>query len=149
MQPTFIQKKIVEINGQQVMLDYDLAELHGVQTKRLKKTVRETRVGFQLILCSKSLKKNWRSLRSQIAPLDNGRGKYSKYSPFVFTEHGAAMLSSVLKSEKVIQMNILIIKTFLAMRQFAINYKTLEKKIPSLEKNLTPKSQIFGISLHT
>jgi hypothetical protein len=102
-------------------------------------------------------KEEHQSLRFQIETLESDlliskRGKHAKYLPHVFTEHGVAMLSSVLNSEKAIQMNIAIIKTFMIIRQFAMNYQTLEKKIIALEKkfdgNISDINTIIEYLLH-
>ncbi len=121
------------------MLDFDLSELYEVETKRLKESVRRNSMRFPPEFMFELSKKEWLSLRTQIASLEKGRGKYPKYVPFAFTEHGVAMLSSVLNSEKAIQMNIAIIKTFMIIREFAINVQTLQKKIISLEKRFDGK----------
>jgi hypothetical protein len=72
--------------------------------------------------------------RSQIVTFENpGKGKYPKYLPFAFTEHGVAMLASVLNSSKAIQVNISIIRTFIELREFAINFKELSEKIVEME----------------
>ena len=94
---TTIQSKIHEIRGQQVMLDFDLAALYQVEEYNSLKI----------------------SLRSQIVTLEiDGRGKYPKYPPFAFTEMGVAMLSSVLRSGSAIQVNIAIMRAFVAMRNY-------------------------------
>jgi hypothetical protein len=81
-------------------------------------------------------REEYNSLRSQIATLEKGqgRGKYSKYLPSAFTEQGVAMLSSVLNSEKAIEVNIAIIRTFVLVRQHALNYKDLQENLQKLEK---------------
>ena len=81
-------------------------------------------------------REEYNSLRSQIVTLEKGegRGKYSKYVPYAFTEQGVAMLSSILHSEKAIAINIFIIRTFVLIRQYGLNYVELEKKIKILEK---------------
>lgn len=75
----------------------------------------------------------YNSLRSQIVTLETkGKGNYSKYNPYAFTEHGVTMLASVLKSEKAIEMNLLIVRAFIALRQFALTYKDLEQQIQEI-----------------
>lgn len=119
-----IQNKIYEIRGQRVMLDFDLAELYQVETKRLKEAVRrniERFEGddfmFELSVNEYNALKD--SLRSQIASLETGgRGKYPKYSPFAFTEEGVAMLSGVLRSPVAIRVNRAIMRAFVAMRNY-------------------------------
>lgn len=76
----------------------------------------------------------YNSLRTQFATLEKGKGKYSKFNPFAFTEQGVAMLSAVLNSDKAIDVNISIIRAFVMMRQFALTYKDLAGKIAKLEK---------------
>ncbi len=139
MQPTIIQRKIFEVKEQKVMLDFDLAELYGVETKRLKEAVRRNLNRFPPEFMFELSKNEWLFLRTQIASLKKGSGKQPKYVPFAFTEHGIAMLSSVLNSKKAIQVNIAIIKTFIMMKQFAMNYKSLETKIANLKSKFDGK----------
>lgn len=117
---TTIQNKIYEIRGQQVMLDFDLAALYQVETKRLKEAVRRNIERFEGDEFMFELtEKEYADLRSQIATLEiDGRGKYPKYPPFAFTEMGVAMLSSVLRSGSAIQVNIAIMRAFVAMRNY-------------------------------
>lgn len=74
------------------------------------------------------------SLRSQIVTLEEGRGRYPKYSPYAFTEHGVAMLSSVLRSKRAVQMNILIIRTFVRLREILATHKDLARRMEELER---------------
>jgi hypothetical protein len=149
MQLTLIQKKIFEVREQKIMLDFDLAELYGVETKRVKEAVRRNIGRFPPDFMFELSQNEWVSLRSQIASLKTGRGKHPKYPPFAFTEHGVAKLSGVLKSEKAIQMNIAIIKTFMVIREFAMNYQALKRKLLSRKKNLTGKPPTSMKSLNT
>jgi len=80
--------------------------------------------------------REWESLRSQIVTLETGRGKYSKYMPFAFTEHGVTMLASVLKSERAVKMNIAIVRAFIGLRQLAINYKELAEQFGELRTRI-------------
>jgi len=141
MQLSAIQNKIYEIRGQKVMLapmaiGIDLAEMYEVETKVLNQAVRRNANRFPADFMFKITRDEYNSLRSQIVTLEKreGRGKYSKYLPSAFTEQGVAMLSSVLNSEKAIEVNIIIIRTFVLIRQFALNYKDLQQKITKLEK---------------
>ena len=99
-----IEKTILLIRGQKVIIDADLAELYGVETKRLKEQVRRNIERFPEDFMFELTKDEYQALRSQIATLK--RGQHSKYTPFAFTEHGVLMLSSVLNSERAIQVNI-------------------------------------------
>ncbi len=145
MQLSVIQNKIYEIRGNKVMLDFDLAELYEVQTRVLKQAVRRNIDRFPPDFLFELTTKEYNALRSQSVTLEKGRGKYSKYLPFAFTEQGVAMLSSVLNSEKAIQVNIIIIRTFVLIRQFALNYKELHEKIMQLEKKYNKNfKQVFA-----
>ena len=136
MQLTVIQNKIYEIRGQKVILDFDLSKMYEVETKVLKQAVKRNINRFPNDFMFEITRDEYKSLRSQIVTLEkgHGRGKYSKYLPAAFTEQGVAMLSSVLNSEKAIEVNIIIIRTFVLIREFALNYKDLQRKISKLEK---------------
>jgi hypothetical protein len=133
MQPQLIQSKIYEIRGQKVMLDFDLAELYETETKRLKEAVRRNIERFPKDFMFEITRDEYNSLRTQLATLEKGRGKYSKFNPFAFTEQGVAMLSSVLNSSKAIQVNISIVRAFVMVRQYALTHKDLTEKLKELE----------------
>ena len=126
-----IQNKIYEIRGLKVMLDFDLAEMYEVETKRLKEAVKRNASRFPADFMFTLTQKEFQGLRSQIATSNRGG---TRYMPYAFTEQGVAMLSSVLNSEKAISVNIAIIRTFVVIRQYALNYKELESMIKKLEK---------------
>lgn len=128
-----IQNRIHEIRGQKIMLDFDLAELYEVETKRLKEAVRRNIKRFPSDFMFELTRDEYNSLRSQFATLESGRGQYSKFNPFAFTEQGVAMLSSVLNSEKAIEVNITIIRVFVLIRQYALSHKDLTGKLKKLE----------------
>jgi ORF6N domain len=111
-----IQSKIYEVRGQKVMLDFDLAELYGIETRVLKQAVRRNSARFEGEDFMFELTKEEIS-RSQIVILNKGRGSNIKYAPFAFTELGVAMLSSVLNSPTAIEINRGIMRVFVAMRQ--------------------------------
>lgn len=134
MEVTVIQKKIYEIRGHKVMLDFDLAALYGVETRVLKQAVRRNITRFPPDFMFELTRAEYNFLRSQIVTLKApGTGTHSKYTPFAFTEQGVSMLSSVLNSKKAIEVNISIIRAFVVMRQFALHYKELADKIAELE----------------
>jgi hypothetical protein len=142
MQITVIQKKIFEIRGQKIMLDFHLAELYEVETKQLKQAVKRNLNRFPPDFMFELNDKELRNLRSQFVTSSWGG---SRYKPYAFTEHGIAMLSSILNSEKAINANILIIRTFVLMRQFAQDHQELEKRINALEKKFNKDTrQIFA-----
>jgi len=133
MELEVIQNKIFEIRGFKVMLDFDLALLYNVENKRLKEAVRRNLNRFPDDFMFELTKMEYDSLRSQIASLKNGRGQHLKYLPFAFTEQGIAMLSSILNSEKAIEVNISIIRAFVTMRQFTLTYSELKTRIEAIE----------------
>lgn len=112
-----IRSRIYEIRGRQVMLDFDLASLYGIETKVLKQSVRRNLKRFEGEDFMFELTKEELS-RSQIVTLNKGRGSNFKYMPFAFTELGVAMLSSVLNSDIAIEINRRIMRTFVAVRQY-------------------------------
>lgn len=132
-----VMNKIYLIRGQKVMLDRDLAELYGVETKVLNQAVKRNSDRFPADFMFQVTKTEWESLRSQIVTLKTGRGKYPKYVPTVFTEQGVAMLSSVLKSETAIRVNIQIIRIFTRMREMIMTHKDILLQLDKIEKKLT------------
>lgn len=128
-----IQTKIYELRGQKVMLDYDLAELYEVETKRLKESVKRNSRRFPLDFMFELTKEEYHLLRSQFATLESGKGKHSKYLPYAFTEQGVAMLSGILNSDKAIDVNIAIMRAFIALKQFALTNTELNHKLKELE----------------
>lgn len=131
-----IQSKIYEVREQKVMLDFDLAELYDVETKVLNQAVKRNRNRFPMDFMFRLKKKEWEALRSQIVTLETGRGKFPKYLPYVFTEHGVTMLASVLRSERAIKMNIAIVRAFIALRQIAMHHKDLGEKLDQLKSKI-------------
>lgn len=131
MQLSLIQNKIYEIRGQKVILDFDLAALYEVPTKVFNQAVKRNLKRFPSDFMFQLTKKELENLRSQIVTSSWG-GR--RYTPFAFTEQGVAMLSSVLNSEKAIEVNIAIMRTFILIRQYAMNYKELQEKLQKLEK---------------
>ena len=129
-----IQKKIYEIRGKQVMLDFDLALLYGVETKVLKQGVKRNIRRFPLDFMFELTQEEFNSLRSQFVT-SNKRGGI-RYMPFAFTEQGVAMLSSVLKSETAIEINISIIRAFVAVRQFLSVANNNNKEIEDLKQRM-------------
>ena len=129
---TIIKNLIYEIRGQKVMIDRDLAELYGVPTKRLNEAVKRNIERFPAHYMFQLTKDEFKNLRSQFATSTRSYGG-RRYMPYVFTEQGVAMLSSVLNSETAIQVNIQIIDTFVKMRQWAIENKDLARRVSELE----------------
>ena len=139
LKQTAIESLIYEIRGQKVMLDFDLAELYQVETKRLKESVRRNIERFEgddfmFELTSEEYNSLIISLRSQIATSNERGGR--RHMPFAFTEQGVAMLSSVLKSERAIQVNRSIIRAFVAMRNYIMSTKTITSELEAIKAKL-------------
>ncbi len=122
------------------MLDIDLAVLYGVPTKRLNEQVKRNRKRFPQDFMFQLTRQENNSLRSQFATLT--KKKYDIYQPYVFTEQGVAMLSSVLNSERAIQVNIQIMRTFIKIRKLLGAHKELLKKIEAIEKRYDKQFRI-------
>ena len=133
MELQIIKERIYEIRGQKVMLDFDLAELYQVPTKALKQAVRRNLARFPDDFMFELTWDEYHGLRSQFVTLNHGRGQHAKYLPFAFTEHGVAMLSAVLNSERAIQTNVAIFRAFIAMRRYVHTYAELAQKIAEME----------------
>jgi phage regulator Rha-like protein len=134
LSPGFIERRIYLIRKQKVMLDSDLAELYGVTTKRFNEQVRRNITRFPADFMFRLTTEEAGVLRSQIATLKTGRGHHRKYLPYAFTEHGVAMLSSVLRSERAVQVNIAIVCAFVRLREVLATHKDLAQKLEALEK---------------
>jgi len=131
MELDVIMNKIFEIRGQRVMLDFHLAELYEVETKVLKQAVRRNIDRFPKDFMFEINKEELSILRSQIvtSPLESTR-----YGTMAFTEQGVAMLSSVLRSDAAIKVNIEIMRAFVSIRRMALNYSDLVSRIDPLEE---------------
>ena len=136
-----IEPLIKIIRGQQVMLDRDLATLYGVETKRLNEQVKRNIKRFPEDFMFQLTKDE--CLRSQIATLNEGRGQHLKYMPYVFTENGVAMLSSVLRSDTAIEVNIRIMRAFTSMRHFLQNNAEVFQRLFLLEYHQLEMQHIY------
>jgi hypothetical protein len=119
-QLTVIQQKIYDVRGEKIMLDFDLAEVYGVETRVLNQAVKRNRDKFPKRYMFQLKAKEWEFLRSQIVILEKGKGKFPKYLPYAFTEHGVTMLASVLKSKRAVRMNISVVDAFVFIKQIAL-----------------------------
>ena len=137
-----IMNKIFFIRGQKVMLDRDLAELYGVETKRLKEQVKRNISRFPTKYMFELTEKEFESLRSQIATSKTGRGG-TRYLPIVFTEHGILQLSNVLKSDRAEKVSFIIIDVFVKLREMLLDnndlrfaFEEIKKKTENNTKNI-------------
>ena len=128
-----IQKSIYLVRGQKVMLDRDLAAMYGVPTKVLKQAVKRNATRFPADFMFVLTREELADWRSQFVT-SNADRMGLRHAPMAFTEHGVAMLSSVLNSERAIQVNIAIMRTFTQLRQMLVSNAELARKLAELEK---------------
>jgi len=133
MKLTIIQKKIYEIRGQNIMFDFDLAELYGVETRRLNEQVKRNIDRFPKDFMFQLTRTEVRSLMSQIA---TSRWGGLRKLPYAFTEHGVSMLANVLKSKKAIKMSIAVVRAFISLKQLVIQNKDFAERLEQLRKEL-------------
>ena len=129
-----IRHAVVRLRGQNVMLDSDLAALYGVDVKTLNQAVKRNRERFPEDFMFQLTRDEAGSLRSQIVTLDTGRGRHRKYLPKAFTEQGVAMLSSVLRSQRAVRVNIEIMRAFVQLRRMLGANEDLARKLDALEQ---------------
>ena len=127
-----IENRILLLRGCKVMLDSDLADLYEVEVKQLKRQVRRNIDRFPADFMFELSQQEYESLRRHFGTLK--RGEHSKYLPYAFTEQGVAMLSSVLKSKRAVQVNIEIMRAFVRLRQIMSTHRDLARKLEALEK---------------
>ena len=132
MELKIIQNKIYEIRGCKVMLDFDLAEIYEAPTKALKQAVKRNIKRFPSDFMFELTKEEWRELVTNCDHIPETM-KHSYIPPFAFTEHGTVMLSSVLRSEIAVKASILIVRAFVAMRQFVLNNPATEVRELKIE----------------
>ena len=129
-----IQKSIFLIRGQKVLLDMDLAEFYGVETRSLIQALKRNIERFPSDFVFQLDQDEFDSLRSQIV-ISKGKGG-RRYLPYAFTEQGVAMLSSVLRSKRAIQVNVAIMRTFVKLREILLTHKELAHQLVDLERRL-------------
>jgi hypothetical protein len=128
-----IARSILMIRGQKVLLDRDLARMYGVSTGRLNEQVQRNRDRFPVDFMFQLAAEEWESLKCQLGISKVGRGG-RRHAPYVFTEQGVAMLSSVLKSQRAVQVNIAIMRAFVQLREMLSSHKDLARKVEEMEK---------------
>jgi hypothetical protein len=133
MELSMIESKIYEIRGVKVMFDFDLAGMYGIKTGRLKEQVRRNIERFPSDFMFELDIEEWKNLRPQIAVSSWGG---IRYSPYVFTEQGVAMLSSVLNSKQAIEVNINIMRAFVAVRAYLFQQTSVSKEIEELRMRM-------------
>lgn len=139
--------KIFTIRGQKVMIDSDLAKLYGVRTKNLNKAVRRNLERFPSDFMFQITKVEYDTLRFQFGTLK--KGAHSKYLPFAFTEQGISMLSSVLRSKKAVEVNIVIMRAFVRIRRIINNNKDLSYLFKELKHKVDQHDTEIGLIIKT
>ena len=130
-----VGRRIFFIRGKKVMLDSDLAALYGVETRQVNQAVKRNRLRFPPdFMFHLTRPETEACLRSHIVILK--RGQHRKYRPYAFTEQGVAMLSSVLRSERAVQVNVAIMRAFVSLRRLLASNETLAQKFAELERRL-------------
>ncbi len=128
------------------MIDFDIALLYNVETRRLKEAVRRNLSRFPPDFMFEINPEEYASLRSQFATLEKkGKGKHSKYSPFAFTEQGIAMLSGLLTSPRAIEMNIAIMRAFIAVRKLMLQYSELADEVETIKRSVTNHNEQLNL----
>lgn len=138
-----VERRIFVIRDRQVMLDEDLADLYGVETKRLVEQVKRNLERFPDDFMFQLDDRETAALRSQIATSNKGRGG-RRYAPYVFTEQGVAMLSSVLRSKGAISVNIEIMRAFVELRRTATSYAAIEARLSQIEQRIEKHDEQLG-----
>lgn len=132
-----ISQSIVVVRGHRVLLDSDLAALYGVTTKRFNEQVRRNAGRFPADFMFQLTAGEAGSLRSQNATLEPGRGKYRKYRPYAFTEHGAIMAAMVLNSARAVEMSVYVVRAFVQLREVLLANAELARRLEELEIRLS------------
>ncbi len=141
-----VERQIFLIRGEKVMLDSDLAEMYGVVTKTLNRAVRRNRERFPSDFMFELRVKEIALLRYQFGTSNAGRGG-RRYRPFVFTEQGVAMLSSVLHSDRAIQVNIAIMRAFVRLRRLLSTQRDLARKLDELEQKYDKRFAVVFVAI--
>jgi hypothetical protein len=137
MELELIKRSILEIRGKKIILDFELAKMYQVETKYLKRTVRNNLKRFPPDFMFEITNDEWSSLRCNFSTSKKQGG--IRYVPFAFTEQGVAMLSGLLNSDVAIEVNINIMRAFVLMRQFALTYQDLSEQLKDLENKHNQK----------
>jgi len=138
-----VQTKIYSIRNQKVMLDTDIAELYGVETKRVNEAVRNNPDKFPEDFYLELDVNEQDFLRSKFSTLKKGRGQHRKYPPKAFTEQGVYMLATILKSPVAAQVTVAIMRAFVAMRHFALTYGQIVEKLSQLDGKITEHDEVL------
>ena len=129
-----VSSRIFLLRGEKIIFDFDLAELYGVETKALKRAVQRNRERFPADFLFELNQQELANLRCQFGTSSSDRWGGIRYAPYAFTEQGVAMLSSVLRSPRAVQVNIAIMRAFVQLRQMIASHGDLARKLKALER---------------
>ncbi len=140
-----IETKILTIRGHRVMLDADLAELYGVETKRFNEQVRRNVERFPEDFMFQLSEEEFDGLRSQFATSNNSPGRGGRrHRPYAFTEHGAIMAASVLHSPRAVEISVHVVRAFVHLRELISTHKELSRKLDELEHKVSSHDQAIA-----
>jgi hypothetical protein len=137
MEIVHMKNRIHEVRGMRIMLDFDLAQLYTIETKRLKESIRTNIRRFPEDFMFERMSTEWENLRCRICTSKIAGG--IRYRPFAFSEQGIAMLSGLMNSDVAIEINISIMRAFVHMRQWALSHEDLAKQLREMEKKYNQK----------
>jgi hypothetical protein len=137
-----VESRILFLRHQRVILDADIAQLYGVPVKRLNEQVKRNQERFPSDFMFQLSEKEHGALRSQFATSNEGRGG-RRYTPYVFTEHGAIMAATVLNSERAVQMSVFVVRAFVRLREMLATNRRLAGKIAELENRLDTHDSVI------
>ena len=143
-----IERAILLIRGEKVILDADLAELYGVPTGRLNEQVRRNGGRFPSDFMFQLTEEEFLALRSQIAISKAGRGG-RRYSPYAFTEHGAIMAANVLSSERAVAASVMVVRAFVRLRQILSSHAELARQLKEMEKTYDAQFKKVFAAIHS
>ena len=146
LQTARIESLIINVRGERVILDADLAKIYGVTTKRLNEQVKRNIEKFPADFEFQLTKIEFANLKSQFATSSSRHGGKRKL-PFVFTDHGAIMAANVLNSKQAVQMSVFVVRAFVKMRSLLSNRNDLAKELKALEKKLTERLNVHEIAI--
>ena len=149
MEHSKISQRIHDIRGQKVILDFDLADLYEVGTKVLNQAIKRNLTRFPMDFMFRLTMDEWEAMRSQFVTAWQGSilKRNSTQPPYAFTEHGVTMMASVLRSEKAVQMNIAIVRAFIAMRHVVLRSDNFSEKLDLLRQELQGRLTEHDIQL--
>lgn len=140
-----IEARIHTVRGQRAMLDADLAEVYGVTTKRLLQQMRRNAKRFPEDFAFQLTGEEFTDMRPQITTSSSSAYGGRRYRPFVFTEHGAIMLASVLNSPRAVEMSIFVVRAFARLRALAANHRELASRLAELERRVGGHDQALKV----